>query len=374
MKEEKINIKEVANKIYEISEQKEDNKKIEDIIYYEEYEFLKQDKKHFSFSEKDVFMIKKAEKIEGKDVITYELYNKEGKLLASSDKEGNIEFSEEYKSDLKKIPKEYYSKIGFDERKMKIEDIVKEPSIKKEILKEKKESEIEEKKEKDKTDEEKMQKMERDLSIKEKDIQSSSEIRDKEFYKLVPEAKNFKDHVSIVYIGSTNEFKILGVDQKTGKYKELKTVLASQAVEQKSSIDLGREGDNVKRETLKAVLKIKGEEEYSFSAKLEPYSPIKFKELRRDLHTGEYISTDMQTYHQYPTTKEVDKMMRKEENYDVRQEVEEFEKIEKKGKTKTDINQIKDETTKKKKEKKKEKEDNIGKEKTIHDRGNKYYY
>lgn len=370
MKEEKINIKEVANKIYEISEQKEDNKKIEDIIYYEEYEFLKQDKKHFSFSEKDVFMIKKAEKIEGKDVITYELYNKEGKLLASSDKEGNIEFSEEYKADLKKIPKEYYSKIGFDERKMKMEDIIKEPSIKKEILKEKKESKIEEKKEKDKTDEEKMQKMERDLSIKEKDIQSSSEIRDEEFYKLVPEAKNFKDNVSIVYIGSTNEFKILGVDQKTGKYQELKTVLASQAVEQKSSIDLGREGDNVKRETLKAVLKIKGEEEYSFSAKLEPYSPIEFKELRRDLHTGEYISTDMQTYHQYPTTKEVDKMMRKEENYDVRQEVEEFEKIEKKGKTKTDINQIKDETTKKKKEK----EDNIGKEKTIHDRGNKYYY
>lgn len=368
MEEEKIDIKEVAEKIYNISSKKEDNKKIEDIIYYEEYEFLKQDKKYFSFAEKDVFIIEKTESIEGKDVITCEFYNKNGELIANSDEDGNIEFSKEYKEELKKMPKEYYSKIGFDKRKVKMEEIIKEKSVKEKLPKEKDKKETESKKEeKDKTEKEKIKKMEQDLSIKEKDIQSSSEIRDEEFYKLVPEAKNFKGNVSIVYIGSTNEFKVLGVDKKTGKYEELKTVLASQAVEQKSSIDLGRDGENVKRESLRAVLKIKGEEEYSFAAKLEPYSPIEFKELRRDLHTGEYISTDMQTYHQYPTSREVDKMMKKEENYDVRQEVEKFEKIEKKGKEKTDIKQIQDKTNEKDKEE-------VEKEKTIHDRGNKYYY
>lgn len=379
MEKDELDMIKVGKNIYEISSKKNDNKKIEDIIYYKELEFLKSDKKYFSFEEKDIFIIEKSENKDGKKELDYELYNKEGKLIANLDEKLNIEFTKEYKEKLKKMPKEYYDKIGFDKRKMSLEKIVKEKSIDKDLKKEynDKTKRREEKRQTTKEEhrlskEEKTKKMEEDLSIKEKDIKSSSEIRDEEFYRLVPEAKKFKGNVSIVYISSTNEFKLLGIDRKTGKYKELKSVLASQAVEQTSSIDLGRNGEKVKRESLKAVLKIKGNEEYSFAAKLEPYNPIEFKELRRDLHTGEYMSTNMQTFHQYPTTKEVDEMMKKEKNHDIIQEVETFEKKEKKGIKQTNINRIKDETVEK--EKKIRQEEEQIKEKTIHDQGNKYYY
>lgn len=370
--EEKIRI---ANEIYNSSQSEDAEKKIEDILYYEEFEFLKEEKDYYKFSEKDVFAIVKSEKKDDKDVLLYEIYNKKGERIANCNENGEIEFTDEYKAKLEKMPKEFYDKIGFDKRKMKM-DIVEKSQEDKEKNEEEKEHSLEKagikvenkdkKEEKQKNaevpekQEEKIAKMGEDLDVNPDDIRSSSEIKDKEFYKLVPEARtDFKGWVSIVYIGSTNEFKVIGQDIKTGKFKQLDTVLPSQAVEQKSTIDIESQGQNVERKSLGnigGVLKIKGNNEYSFAANIKEFRPIEFKELRREKNTGEYIATEMTTSHQWPTNREADKIMEKRENEDTIDEVKAYREEEIKGNKIVNQEKIKDENTKKAKQDK-EKED-----------------
>ena len=361
----------IAKEIYNNSQSEDEKKQIEGILYYEEFEFLKEENEFYKFSEKDAFVIEKSENKDDKQVLLYEVYNKKGERIANCDENGNIEFTDEYKSKLAKMPKEFYDKIGFDKRKMKI-DVVekiqddkekdeseKNPKLEKNNVKlEKKENEPEKKKDEEvpENQEEKIAKMGEDLDVNPDDIRSSSEIKDKEFYKLVPEARtDFKGWVSIVYIGSTKEFKVIGQDIKTGKFKQLDSILPSQAVEQKSTIDIDSQGQNVERKSLGnigGVLKIKGNNEYSFAANIKEFRPIEFKELRREKNTGEYIASEMTTSHQWPTNREADKIMKKRENEDTIDEVKAYREEELKGNKIVNQEKIKDETTKKAKQNK----------------------
>lgn len=377
--EEKIKI---AKEIYEKSNDKKSKKKIEEIVYYEEFEFLKANEEFYNFSEQNIFVVEKKENKGKKKISTYEIYNKKGEKIAGSNEKGNIEFTQEYKEKLDKIPKELYNKIGFDKREMKIEDIEKNKNVEKVIentndkenvveKKEtkntnndmKKETKKDSKKDKEipKSKKEKIQKMSNDLDVDINDIKSSSEIKDKEFYRLVPEAiRDFKGWVSIVYIGSTNEFKIIGQDMKTGKFKPLKTVLPSQAVEQKTTIDIESRGENVERKSignLGGVLKIKGNTEYSFSANIKEIGPIEFKELRREKNTGEYLATEMKTTYQWPINREAEKIMEKRKNEDIIDEVKKYKKEELKGNKVVNQEKIKDENIKTEKEKEREQEE-----------------
>ena len=377
--------------IEKIKDKLNENKDAKSVEYYKELEFLKEDKQHYEFKVEDLFVVEKTVKKEGKEETAYEIYNKKGERIATADEQGNIEFTEQYKGKLEKMPKELYDKIGFDKRNAKVKELEKKKEEKeyeknkdtKDDKKEEKDKDTEADKEsedeKDNKDEqkeeevpeneeEKREKMEEDLGIDEKDIQSSSEIKDERFYQLVPEARDCKGYVSIVYIGSKNEFQIIGVNLQTNKYEPLQTVTASQAVEQNSSIDVGRDGKNVERKSLKAVLTIKGEAEYSFAAKLENMDPIELKELRKDFNTGEYISSDLETTHQYPVTEEIEQFRNEAENPDIIEEVRKFKKKEEavNGDIVTNIKEIKDDDQKTlddKEQERKEKIDNKKQEK-----------
>lgn len=363
---------------------------IKEIKHIEKMQLLESDNKYCGLNENDVFLTKKEKEVEEKKIIIYNIYSKEGKLIGQSDENGNIELTEEYKSKLQENYKEFYDKLGIDKRKVKISEI--EKYVEKNDLEDKnKESSKSEKNgedekqeklnEDDKTKEEglneeekikeneKVEKMEENLGLNPKDIKSSSEIKDIEFYKIVPEAKEYKGNVSIVYIGSTKEFKIVGVDRKTGQYKQLETVEASRATEvgeTKRSIDIGRDGSEVEAKSLKAILNIKGDKEYSFAAKLEGINPIELKELRRDLHSGEYISADLETSNQYPINEKVAEMMNKNKNINVRDEVEKYNREEAEGREVTTIENIEDE--------KEYEEDEEEKQKTPWDHLKKYGY
>lgn len=329
---------------------------IKDVQYLEQMQLLESNNEYYGLNENDVFLVKKEQERDNKKVITYDIYSKNGVLIGKADEEGNIELTEEYTEFLKEKYKSLYKQLGMDKRKPKIMEInalkKKETEIGKkdnELVEEKEENILEKKEEEKNADklpkEEKIKKMEEGLGLDPKDIKSSSEIKDQEFYKIVPEAKEYKGNVSIVYIGSTNEFKIVGVDKKTGQYKPLKTVDASRATdiaETKKTIDIGRDGSKVEAQSLKAIINIKGNYEYSFSAKLEGMNPIELKELRRDFHSGEYISADLQTTHQYPVTEKVADMMDKNKNRYVREEVDKYNEEMSKGKEVTRIENIAD--------------------------------
>lgn len=387
-----------------------------DVEYVKELQLLEANDTYYGLSENDLFLVKKEEEKDGKKISIYDIYDKEGNLIGKTDKEGNIELTVEYKKMLEEKYKDLYKKLGLDKRKIEVKQIEKQLPEKnneekpKEIEEEKigksensegnKETENQEEIEKSEelSPEEQQEKMESSLGLDKKDIKSSSEIKDSEFYKLVPEAKEYNGNVSIVYVGSTNEFMIVGEDRKTGEYMPLKTVEASRAVqagEENKTIDMGRDGNDIKQESLKAILSIKGDKEYAFAAKLEGMNPIEFKELRYDRSTGKPIARNMQTTHQYPTTREVDKITNKTDNENTGAEVEKYEEQVKKGDKEITIDEIKDKTPEQEKEQRKkdredekieknkksenEDEENEGdgfyktRPESIHDVGNKYY-
>ncbi len=382
-------VEEIKRQILSKAKYREED--IKDIRHIEELQLLESNNEYCGLNENDVFLAKKEEVVDKKKVIIYDIYSKEGELIGRSDEQGNVELTEEYKEKLQEKYKEFYKKLGINKRKAKISQIEKyteekteenEIESKEQVISEE-ENEVdkkENKKEIEKTDKlqenEQVEKMEQSLGLDPKDIKSSSEIKDLEFYKLVPEAKKYKGNVSIVYIGSTNEFMIVGVDRKTGQYKQLETVEASRAAEvgeTNRTIDIGRDGSEVEAKSLKAVMNIKGDKEYSFAAKLEGINPIELKELRRDPHSGEYISADLETSHQYPVNEKVADMMDKDKNVDVRDEVDRYNKEVSEGKEVTTIGNIEDEKAKVNKGNK-EKQEDKGKEKTPWEHLGKYGY
>lgn len=335
---------------------------VKGIEYIEEMQLLESKNEYYGLSENDIFLVKKEEQKNNKKVIVYDIYDKEGQLIGKADEKGKVELSEEYKEKLQEKYKSLYKKLGIDKRPIKIKNIdkyIEDEELEQEEPTEEKSDEIKEDKE-DKKDEEienpdqmpeneQVEKMEESLGLEPKDIKSSSEITDPQFYQMVPEAKEYNGNVSIVYVGSTNEFMIVGVDKQTGEYKPLETVEASRAVdvsETKKSIDLGNDGSEVQAKSLKAIINIKGENEYSFATKLEGMNPIEFQGLRRDQLSGEYISWDMDTSHQYPSTQKVADMMDKDKNKLVTEEVEKYNAITDTGEEITSIENIEDDKLK----------------------------
>lgn len=340
-------------------EYKKENEKvsIRDIVYYKRLEILTESEKYCALGEKDVFVVAKETDREGKIVENYELYimGKEGKgnlLIGSTDERGKIAFSSEYKERLMEISKGYYDELGIDKREMYLNremykeeeiDFVTSDKPRERMTKE----EREENKEKAKKNrEQKIDNIEpevigQDLGIDEKDIKSCTKIEDADFYKLVPESMDYKGKAVLVYLGGKDEFQILGLDKRTGKYTPFKTIESSKAEHQeKTTIDLGKDGREVREETLKAVLPIKGNREYSFSAKLEPNRPLELKQLRLDRTSGKYMSADIETQNQYPVTEEVEQVMNKKDNLTIQDEVHNFEEEMKSGKKQTSVKNI----------------------------------
>ncbi|MBQ9297535.1 MAG: hypothetical protein IJ223_00625 [Clostridia bacterium] len=371
MEKEKLNVTETGKKVKDIAETEMEMEKIKDIFYFKKFELVKGDRNHLSFAKEDVFVVEKLDEREELAKIFYEVYDKNGDLIATIDDSGKVEFSKDYLEKVEKIP-ELSKQIDFKNGQIDLEELDKEHSIKEELEKEnekerennqEKNSENNEELKEDNKDEKEENELEdaktldeevniiaKNLGIDPNEIDAHTEIRDIEFYKMVPEANNFKGFVQIVHL-KNNEFKVVGEDVKTGKVKELNSIETSKNPDRVTAIELGNDGQDIKREIIKAELKIKGNDEFSFSAKLEPWEPLEMKKVRRDLNTGEYFTADMYTANDRGitayTTDEVDEMMHKKSNKNMHDEAENFrekEKEVKEGKDdEVDIKEIDDE-------------------------------
>lgn len=378
---------------------REKDEAVKGIQYIEELQLLESKNEYYGLNENDIFLAKKEQEKDNKKVIVYDIYSKDGALIGTADEKGNVELTDEYKKALEEKYKSLYKKFGIGKRQIQIANIEKyinENEIEEETQERKTEDKLDEKEAEDKEEEEienseqmaeneQVEKMEESLGLEPKDIKSSSEITDQQFYEIVPEAKEYNGKVSIVYVGSTNEFMIVGIDKKTGQYKPLDTVEASKAVqmgEANEMIDLGRDGSEVKTESLNAIIKLKNTNDYSFSAKLEGINPIKFQGLRQDRNLGEdnnkYIAWDIDTSHQYPATQKVADMVDTDKNKDITEEIKKYNDEMAKGNEVTTIEKIEDDKLKTnygdKKEEKEKEQENEDREKTPWDHLKKYGY
>ena len=341
--EEKIKIekqREELRKKLEEDNKKEKNK-IREIDYYKELQLINNNSKYMGFMEKDVFVVSKEEKINGKKIKTLEVYNKNLDKIASTDKNGLLNLEPEYKDELKEKLKDYYPQLGLDDKKREIylhehefeeegknfiskeNGVVASDKKEKDLTEEDKKKEIEKLRDnrKNKVDTLDSALVKEDLGIDTKDLGTMIKIKDKRFYDKVPDAKDFNGDALLIYNNKTNKFMIIGM--KKGKYVECKGIEPSVGT-MKTSVDLDKTGKYVQEQGISSVMKLKGNNDYDFAVNLEA-GAVEFQELRRGKN-GKYISADLCTQGQHSTSYEVEKMMDKGKNRSINDELDEFNK------------------------------------------------
>lgn len=142
-------IKEAMANIYTQIAERKDKSQISNITYYKELAF-----DSARFIENDVF-VTKLNRENGKKGVeeVYEIYNKDGDLVATVDKAGKIHFSPEYIEKLRQEYQEYFEMLNLDNAVLELPEEIKERNIT--LQPEELEKEIQKKKEKGKEDEEK---------------------------------------------------------------------------------------------------------------------------------------------------------------------------------------------------------------------------
>lgn len=136
-------IKEAMANIYtQIAEREDKSTQISNITYYKELAF-----DSARFIENDVF-VTKLNRENGKKGVeeVYEIYNKDGDLVATVDKAGKIHFSPEYIEKLRQEYQEYFEMLNLDNSVLELPEEIKERNIT--LQPEELEKEIQKKKEK----------------------------------------------------------------------------------------------------------------------------------------------------------------------------------------------------------------------------------
>lgn len=353
---------------YQIAKEKDElreklvkeNKKIKfkQIDYYEEFQIINQTDNYMGYSEKDIFIVEKEE-MYGKNVKTFDIYNRNKEKIAETNAEGILTLSEEYKANLKEKLGDYYPQLGLEDedRKMYLHEynyvqdgedkyftskekgFIVNDKPKEELTKEEKTQNIEEvRKNREKhVDIIDPELIKEDLGLDSKDFGTMIKIKDKRFYEKVPGARELEGDAILMYNNRTNKFMVIGMEK--GKYVECKGIEPSVGT-MKTSIDLDKKGENVEKQAIGGIMKIKGNNDFDFAVNLEPGGTIEFQELRK-ASNGKYISADLRTQGQYATSWEVDKMMNKKRNNNIYDEIEEF-KTEQKHGHKSTVKSLKD--------------------------------
>ena len=149
-------IKEAMANIYTQIAERKDKSQISNITYYKELAF-----DSARFIENDVF-VTKLNRENGKKGVeeVYEIYNKDGDLVATVDKAGKIHFSPEYIEKLRQEYQEYFEMLNLDNAVLELPEEIKERNIT--LQPEELEKEIQKKKEKGKEDEEEEEEQEQE--------------------------------------------------------------------------------------------------------------------------------------------------------------------------------------------------------------------
>lgn len=140
--------------------------------------------------------------------------------------------------------------------------------------------------------------------------------------------KKYDGNAMLVYSKKLGKFVIGGMVD--GHFKKSEYIEPSRST-MKTSIDLDHDGNEVKRDNIHGIMQVKNNPYYAYSIDIEPTGYIEFQELRvdRSKSTVQYVSADLETTRQYRSTKEVERTMRRTTNYEISDEVEKFNELEK---------------------------------------------
>ncbi len=256
-------IKEAMANIYtQIAEREDKSTQILNITYYKELAF-----DSARFIENDVF-VTKLNRENGKKGAeeVYEIYNKDGDLVATVDKAGKIHFSPEYIEKLRQEYQEYFEMLNLDNSVLELPEEIKERNIT--LQPEELEKEIQKKKEKGKEDEEKAEEEEEEQEQEKLDPQEENQEQ-----KAIAKKKGIPENNVLIVRDNSNFYKdhpeverdlIFSRDKdglvkaeyidENGELQPSKYIMPSTTGIRQETVSIGSDGNPVTKESPQQVM------------------------------------------------------------------------------------------------------------------------
>lgn len=292
-------IKQTMAEIYtQIAEREGKDTAISNITYYKEFTF-----DSAKFIENDIF-VTKLQKTKGKSQIeTFEIYNKDGELIATVDEKGKVQFALEYIELLKQEYKKFFEILKLDEatlelpEKLREEDIsLEHDELEKEVEKqEQKGKKIEKKQEEEKSQDDNSQEQE---IAKQKGIPTNNVL-------IVRDNSNlYKDHPEIernLIFSRDNDGKVKAeyIDEN-GELQPSKYIQPSNTSVRQETISIGKDGNPVTRETPQQVMRTQNltkrdqdVRDVRINIKFDQYGYMDIEEARQGKN-GEWAAHDIE--------------------------------------------------------------------------------
>ena len=258
-------IKEAMANIYtQIAEREDKSTQIPNITYYKELAF-----DSARFIENDVF-VTKLNRENGKKGVeeVYEIYNKDGDLVATVDKAGKIHFSPEYIEKLRQEYQEYFEMLNLDNAVLELPEEIKERNITlqpEELEKEKKKEKQDEKGKEDeeKTEEEEEEQEQEKLDPQEENQEQKAIAKKKGIPEnnvlIVRDNSNFyKDHPEVErdLIFSRDKDGLVKAEyiDENGELQPSKYIMPSTTGIRQETVSIGSDGNPVTKESPQQVM------------------------------------------------------------------------------------------------------------------------
>ena len=292
-------IKQTMAEIYtQIAEREGKDTAISNITYYKEFTF-----DSAKFIENDIF-VTKLQKTKGKNQVeTFEIYNKDGELIATVNEKGKVQFAPEYIELLKQEYKKFFEILKLDEatlelpEKLREEDIsLEHDELEKEVEKqEQKGKKIEKKQEEEKSQDDNSQEQE---IAKQKGIPTNNVL-------IVRDNSNlYKDHPEIernLIFSRDNDGKVKAeyIDEN-GELQPSKYIQPSNTSVRQETISIGKDGNPVTRETPQQVMRTQNltkrdqdVRDVRINIKFDQYGYMDIEEARQG-RNGEWAAHDLE--------------------------------------------------------------------------------
>lgn len=304
-------IKEAMANIYtQIAEREDKSTQISNITYYKELAF-----DSARFIENDVF-VTKLNRENGKKGAeeVYEIYNKDGDLVATVDKAGKIHFSPEYIEKLRQEYQEYFEMLNLDNSVLELPEEIKERNIT--LQPEELKKEIQKKKEKGKEDEEKAEEEEEEQEQEKEKLDPQEENQEQKAIakkKGIPEnnvlivrdnSNFYKDHPEVErdLIFSRDKDGLVKAEyiDENGELQPSKYIMPSTTGIRQETVSIGSDGNPVTKESPQQVMQTRNLtgrdqdiKDVRINIKFDTYRYLDIEEARQG-KKGEWAAHDIE--------------------------------------------------------------------------------
>lgn len=291
-------IKQTMAEIYtQIAEREGKDTAISNITYYKEFTF-----DSAKFIENDIF-VTKLQKTKGKNQVeTFEIYNKDGELIATVNEKGKAQFAPEYIELLKQEYKKFFEILKLDEATLELPEKLREEDIS--LEHDELEKEVEKQEQKGKKIEKKQEEKSQDDNSQEQEIAKQKGIPTNNVLIVRDNSNLYKDHPEIernLIFSRDNDGKVKAeyIDEN-GELQPSKYIQPSNTSVRQETISIGKDGNPVTRETPQQVMRTQNltkrdqdVRDVRINIKFDQYGYMDIEEARQG-RNGEWAAHDIE--------------------------------------------------------------------------------